>query len=118
MTRWKPPDADWRRFVNCGKFNEDESSVCGSFIIPLLRGVVDRRGLDRNAPRRMEDNDIWRLAARLIRMFDEGAEMAAAMYADRALAHGNRKAATKWNRITAAIHALDRRARPSRKAVN
>jgi hypothetical protein len=66
----------------------------------------------------MAEDNIWRLAARLIRMFDDGAEMAAALYADRALAQGDRAAARKWNRITAAIHALERRSRAPRKATS
>jgi hypothetical protein len=67
---------------------------------------------------RMAEDNIWRLAARLIRMFDDGAQMAAALYADRALAQGDHAAARKWNRITAAIDALERRGRPPRKAAN
>jgi hypothetical protein len=66
----------------------------------------------------MAEDNIWRLAARLIKMFDDGAEMAAAMYADKALAQGNAKAANRWNRIIAAIHALERDRRPPRRMVN
>jgi hypothetical protein len=66
----------------------------------------------------MEERNIWRLAARLIKMFDEGAEMASAMYADKALARGDRERMQEWNRVTAAIGALQRGGTRSAKAAN
>lgn len=66
----------------------------------------------------MDDHDIWRIAARLIRTFDDGAKMASAMYADKAIAHGDLQAADKWNRITAAIQALERSRPHVRNAMN
>jgi hypothetical protein len=66
----------------------------------------------------MEERDIWRLAARLIKMFDDGAEMASAMYADRALAQGDQERMREWNRITAAINSLQRGGSQSRKTAN
>jgi len=56
----------------------------------------------------VQDDDIWRLAARLIRMFDDGADMAAAMYADKALARRDMRASIKWKRTVSAIQQMQR----------
>ncbi len=61
-------------------------------------------------------DDIWRLAARLIRMFGDGAEMAAAMYADKALARRDLQASIKWKRAASAIQQMQRAV--PRKMVN
>ncbi len=65
----------------------------------------------------VQHDDIWRLAARLIRMFDDGAEMAAAMYADKAVAQGDLQASIKWKRTVFAIQQMQRAA-PPRQSVN
>ena len=66
----------------------------------------------------MNDPDIWRLAARLIKTYEDGAEMAAALYADKALAKNDIEASAKWNRIVFAIQQLSYRAAPACKAMN
>lgn len=66
----------------------------------------------------MNDPNIWRLAARLIKTYEEGAEMAAAMYAEKALAKNDFGASAKWNRIVFAIQQLSCRAAPASKAMN
>ena len=66
----------------------------------------------------MNDPDIWRLAARLLKTYEEGAEMAASMYADKALAKKDIEASAKWNRIVFAIQQLSYHAAPPRKAIN
>jgi hypothetical protein len=70
------------------------------------------------APLRMTDPDIWRLAARLIKTYEEGAEMAAAMYAEKALAKNDFRTSAKWNRIVFAIQQLSYRATPASKVMN
>jgi hypothetical protein len=58
------------------------------------------------------------LAARLIKIFDDGAEMAAAMYADKALAKRDLPASIRWKRIVFAVQQLQHGPPPARKAVN
>ncbi len=66
----------------------------------------------------MEDEDIRRLAVRLTRIYEDGAEMAAAMYAERALAQRDVAASIRWKRIIFAIQQLQKRKPPGMKAVN
>jgi hypothetical protein len=66
----------------------------------------------------MDDTDIWRLAARLIEVYGDGAEMAAAMYADRALAKNDFGASVEWKRTISAIRELGDATRPAHKVMN
>ncbi len=66
----------------------------------------------------MEDTDIWRLAARLIRIYEGGAEMAAAMYADKAMAKRDLPGAIRWKRIVFAVQQLENTGAVRRKVVN
>jgi hypothetical protein len=80
----------------------------------LLRGVAPDPASYRYGMVRRDDN--WRLAARLIKMFGDGAEMAAAMYADKALARRDLQASLRWKRAASAIQKMQRAA--PRKAMN
>lgn len=84
-------------------------------MLPIVEGVVPQPLCRRYG--RVQHGDIWRLAARLIGMFGDGAEMAAAMYADKALARRDLAASIKWKRAALAIQQMKRAATP-RKVVN
>jgi hypothetical protein len=51
-------------------------------------------------------------------MYGDGAEMAAAMYADKALAKNDLKASVEWRHIVFAIQQIAHEPRPAREAMN
>ncbi len=52
--------------------------------------------------------DIWRAAKKMIELYPEGAEIAAATRADAALDQGDMFNFNLWKRVTQAIHELER----------
>ena len=59
--------------------------------------------------RNMEDIDVWRSAALLIRQHGEDAALVAAKRADELLAEGATEGFRSWQRIVATINELERR---------
>jgi len=56
----------------------------------------------------MEEIDVWRAAQKMIELYPEGAEIAAATRADAALDQGDTFNFELWKRVTKAIHELER----------
>jgi hypothetical protein len=55
----------------------------------------------------VEEIDIWRAAKKMIELYPEGAEIAAATRADAALDQGDVFNFNLWKRVTKAIHKLE-----------
>lgn len=56
----------------------------------------------------MDSVDIWRAAQQLIKMYGDGAELAAAQRADKAIDQGDPEGETVWKRILRAVQELRR----------
>jgi hypothetical protein len=66
----------------------------------------------------MDEIDIWRAAAQLIKMYGDGAELAAAQRADKAIEHGSAEGERTWKRIFVAVRELSRLSRNDGENLN
>lgn len=66
----------------------------------------------------MEDRDIWAAAQKILELYPEGAEMAAAQRADAAIAAGDPFNEKLWTRVLAAVRELQRQKPTASEQVN
>jgi len=66
----------------------------------------------------MEEIEIWRAAKQMLDLYPDGAELAAAQRADKALEIGDMFNFSLWTRITKAIQEIERQKPGSDEAVN
>jgi hypothetical protein len=58
----------------------------------------------------VEEIDIWRAAQQLVKRYGQGAYLAACQRGDAALEQGDREGFQVWQRVSMAVHELERTA--------